>query len=333
MAYSREVYLEASRELETRKLSAERELENRRKRLYLVCPRAGEIERELVHISVKAAKAVVSGSDIKKEMLQLKNKSLSLQQELNGILEKRGLSPDYLEPHYHCPLCRDTGNIDGKMCVCMKSLLRQTAYRYVNSESKLVLTDFDSFDSSCYPDIKKENSAKTIREYMMSVLSFCRKYAREFSQDSQSLIFQGPPGVGKTFLSLAIAKEVIDGGYGVIYVSAPKMLKRLENEYFGRSGNEGGASEALMSECDLLIIDDLGSEFVTKYSVAAVYNIINTRMLADMPTIISTNYTVTKMQEIYGERLLSRIMGVFDRVEFCGNDIRQIRKKRNNQGG
>ncbi|MBR2177411.1 MAG: ATP-binding protein [Clostridia bacterium] len=330
MSYSREVFSEAAAVMEKRRLLSEQELEERRHRLYLVCPRAQEIERSLVRTSVAAAKAVVAGADIKDELAKLKDRSLQLQTELQEILEKRKLPRNYLEQQFECEKCSDTGYIDGKMCSCMKQLLRQTAYQFVNGESKLALTDFDSFVLEYYPDTALPVSGKSVREYMRSVLRFCRRYAENFSEESSSLLFQGGPGLGKTHLSLAIAKEVIDRGCGVIYVSAPNMLKRLEDEHFGRSSNERGVSAELMSECDLLIIDDLGTEFITKFSIPAIYNILNTRILSELPTIISTNLSMKGLQEIYGDRMISRIIGMLDRVEFKGNDIRQLKRRERN---
>ena len=159
------------------------------------------------------------------------------------------------------------------------------------------------------------------------MLKFCKKYADEFSGDSHSLLFQGGPGLGKTHLSLSIAQAVIDKGYGVIYVSAPNILSRLESERFGNNAERKGETEQFLNECDLLILDDLGTEFQTKYTSSAVYNIINTRLITNRPTIISTNLSGKEIQELYGARMMSRIIGMLDRVEFIGNDIRQIKRR------
>ena len=140
------------------------------------------------------------------------------------------------------------------------------------------------------------------------------------------MLFAGKTGLGKTHLSLAIAQTVIENGYGVIYVSAPNILSRLESNQFSGRSVERTEDEQLLQECDLLIIDDLGTEFVTKFTQAAIYNIINTRLNSGKPVIISTNYSTKELEDIYGNRMVSRIVGVLRKIEFFGSDIRQKKK-------
>ena len=155
---------------------------------------------------------------------------------------------------------------------------------------------------------------------------YCKNYADNFSLKSPSLILYGATGLGKTHLSLAIAGEVIGKGFGVIYGSAQNLLNRLENEKFGRSGQDGDTLSLLL-ECDLLILDDLGAEFSTAFTLSAIYNIINSRMLASLPTIISTNLEPGELDKKYDQRIASRILGSFTPVYFCGRDIRQLKIK------
>ncbi len=327
MGYSNEVYEYALHELQNRRLFAEQELMKRRNMLYEICPRAEEIERELVKISVSAGKKVVMGANVREELEILKEKSLILQNELSEILKSRSLPSNYLEEWYTCDKCKDTGNIDGIMCSCMKSLLKKHAYEQLNRISPLSLCSFETFSLNYYSEAADEKTGRIPYNYMQSVLKFCKKYADEFSEQSHSLLFQGGPGLGKTHLSLSVAQSVIDKGYGVIYVSAPNIFSRLEREHFGNDFEQKGKTEELLNECDLLILDDLGTEFQSKYTASEVYNVINTRMLTSRPTIISTNLTIKEMQELYGNRMVSRIIGMLDRVEFIGNDIRQIKRR------
>lgn len=327
MGYSREVYDEALEKLEKRRLYSEQELDKRRQRLFEFSPRAEQIEHQLAKTSIAAAKAVLSGADIKTELESLKVKNLALQQELNDILDKLNFAQNWLEEWHTCEKCKDTGYIDGKMCDCLKKLLKDTANEQLNRISPLSLSDFDSFSLEYYSKIPKKENAKSPYEQMSGVLANCKKYAENFSTESRSLLFQGGPGLGKTHLSLAIAKSAIDKGYGVIYVSAPAMLLKLENERFGRRDTSKNDTEQLIMNCDLLIIDDLGTEFATNFTVSAIYNIINTRMITSKPTIISTNLSVKELQEKYNERTASRIIGMLRRVEFVGTDIRQQLKR------
>ena len=327
MAYSTELYENARREMERRRTIAEQELDRRRSELFEKCPEAQSIEENLTKISVAAGRAVLSGADIRSELEALKDKSLRLQERLDDLLVKNGYGKNWLEEWYVCKKCGDKGFVDGKMCSCMKSLLRQMSYDELNSISPLELSSFESFDLKYYPDQTDERTGKNPNYVMSKALSFCTRYAEEFTTRSHSLIFQGDSGLGKTHLSLAIASKVIEKGYGVIYVSTPAVLSKLENERFYSRGEQRSSTEQLLCECDLLILDDLGTEFSTKFSVAEIYNILNTRMMSSLPTIISTNLTLARIQEQYGSRLVSRVIGGLDRVELIGTDVRQLKRR------
>ncbi len=326
MGYSSGIYDSAKKTMENRRLLAEEELDNRRDRLYRKAPRTQEIERELVHISVSAARSVLSGADKTEKLTELRDKSLSLQSELTGILRSLGLPENYLDPWYQCSDCRDTGYIDGRMCSCMKHLLRQTAYEELNRSSPLSLCGFDSFSVDYYSKDTIAMGGRTVNDYMNGVYRYCRRYADQFDSFSEGLIFMGGTGLGKTHLSLAIAREVIEKGFGVIYVSAPNILSRLETSQFGGRSDDRIEDEQLLQECDLLIIDDLGTEFVTKFTQAAIYNIINTRLNSGKPVIISTNLSTKELENIYGTRMVSRIVGMLRRIDFFGCDIRQLKR-------
>ncbi len=333
MGYARDVYDEAEKKLERRRMYNEQALEKRRQILYQRSPRAEELVHLTAKTSIAAARAVFSGADAKNELEKLKVKNLAYQDELHQILLKFGFPDNYLEEWHKCDQCGDTGYVGGKMCSCMRTLLRETAYERLNKISPLSLSDFDSFSLDYYSDSLLNGGKTSARAVMTKVLAFCRKYAYDFSENSRSLLFQGGPGLGKTHLSLSVAKTAIDRGYGVIYVSAPAILSKIENERFSGRGREEN-SEQLVLDCDLLIIDDLGTEFTTKFSVSAIYNIINSRMIMSKPTIISTNLTIAELQEKYNFRTVSRIIGMLDRVEFVGSDIRQQkRRERKTNGG
>lgn len=329
MGYSSEVYDEAEAKLERRRILSEQELDKRRRVLFLRSPRAEKIEQTIAKTSVAAAKAVFGGADIKTELEALRAKNLTLQKELYDIIKSLGFPENYLERWHKCSKCKDTGYIDGKMCDCMKKLLRETAYEKLNRMTPLSLSDFESFSLDYYSKTSAAEGKISPYTQMNGVLAFCKKYAATFSEDSRSLLFQGPPGLGKTHLSLAIAKEVIDKGYGVVYVSAPAILTKIENEHFDIKKPES-PTEQIVTECDLLILDDLGTEFTSRFTVSAVHNIINTRMITSKPTIISTNLTLTELQEKYNTRIVSRIIGMLDRVEFVGVDIRQQKRRKQN---
>ncbi len=324
MGYSSETYMQAKTALERQRIKNEQQLEQRRQLLFSRSPRAKEIEYAIAKTSVAAAKAVFGGKDLKMELAKLKLNNQALQKELADMIAGFGLPANYLEMWYRCDKCRDYGFVDDKICTCMKALLRDIEYQKLNAISPLKLSDFDTFSLEYYS--KAPSSERPVSDYthMSMVLGFCRRYAREFSENSRSLLFQGGPGLGKTHLSLAIAKAAIDSGHGVIYVSAPAILHKIEREHF--SNKTDNETEQTITECDLLILDDLGTEFTTNFTVSALYNIINTRMITSKPTIISTNLTISDLQEKYNIRMISRIIGMLDRVEFVGTDIRQLKK-------
>ena len=323
MGYSNGTYTQAREILEKQRIRNEQELENRREILYKRSPRAKQLEQSIAKTSILAARTIFRGGNVREEMEKMKEKNLKAQKELESIILSYGFPKNYLDMQYKCSKCNDTGYANDRMCECMKRLCRDIEYKKLNEMSPLELSSFDTFSLEYYSSEGGDDSDKAKME---KILRNCRKYAEEFSLRSKSMLFQGGPGLGKTHLSLAIAKEVLDNGYGVIYVSAPTVLKKLENEYFGYQNDSSRTLENIL-ECDLLIIDDLGTEFDTKFTTTTIYNIMNSRMLSSKPTIISTNMSIGDMEKKYDMRIVSRIIGTFGRVVFFGSDIRQKKKK------
>lgn len=323
MGYGREIYLSAEKILRERRRKAQEEAEQRKAAFYRACPQAREADRRLASTAVRAAKAVLTGKEARGRLQKLKEENRAVQAEYGRLLAEHGLKPEDLKPRYACSKCGDTGYLDGRMCACMKSLLRSESYRRLNELTPLSLSTFDSFSLTWYPDKAREGRPSD-REIMGDTLRFCVAYARHFSTRSPNLIMTGGTGLGKTHLSLAIANSAIQKGFGVVYCSVGDLVKKLEDEHFGR-GDGTDPSGPLLS-CDLLILDDLGTEFRSSFSSAAIYGIVNGRLLAKKPTIISTNLTVKEMMEYYSERFASRIIGSYRRVVFVGKDVRQQKR-------
>ncbi|MBQ6570049.1 MAG: ATP-binding protein, partial [Clostridia bacterium] len=193
----------------------------------------------------------------------------------------------------------------------------------LNEQSPLKLSSFDDIDINYYP--ADGAGAISPRKRMESIIGFCKKYAEDFSLSSQSLLFMGATGLGKTHLSLAIADVVTKKGFGVVYGSAQGFLNQLEQEHFGKNNAQGDEYRTMLLDCDLLILDDLGSEFSTSFTVSSIYDIINTRILSGKPTIISTNLTLAEIEDRYSERILSRLCGCYKVFKFDGSDIRTMR--------
>lgn len=332
--YDREVYESADRILRERRRAAEAKAGRSRAALYGACPEAQELERRLAATAVAAARAVLGGKSAREQLERLREQNRALRGELSALLRKANLSEEDLEPRYTCPLCGDTGYADGKMCSCLKRLLREEAYKRLNAMTPLSLSTFGDFSLDYYPEQPEPGSGRSPRSAMREICSNCRRYAETFSPGSQSLLLQGGTGLGKTHLSLAIANEVLQKGFGVVYCSVNSLISRMEGEHFGRdesSGDTGG----LLESCDLLILDDLGTEFRSSFSVAAIYSIVNSRLLLRRPTIISTNLSMRELQERYSDRFASRIAGNYVRLMFLGHDNRVqrlLQKNAKNEG-
>ena len=193
----------------------------------------------------------------------------------------------------------------------------------LNNSSAMNLCSFDTFDLNFYPEDSESTIGVSVRRIMEANYKFCRDYADKFSLPCVGILMNGGTGLGKTHLSLAIGKEVIEKGYSVIYGSAPDLLKRIENEKF--RGSDEADTAQLLYECDLLIIDDLGAEFESKFNDSVIYNLLNTRMNAGKPVIASTNFQTSELQKRYGDRIASRLF-TMEILTFYGNDIRLMKK-------
>lgn len=323
MGYSKEIYDKVQKELYDIKMEAVDELNRKKDILYNRFPEAAEIEKQLSATAIKAARAVISGANSKDELLKLRQTTKNLRERLTHILKSVNLPENYLELNYRCKKCSDEGYIDGIMCDCMKKMMKKEVYNELNKMSPLELSSFENFSLDFYSDTPQPNSELTPKKRMAKILEFCKKYASQFKKNSPSLLMTGSTGLGKTHLSLAIAKEVIEKGFGVIYGSAQNIISKMEKEKFRGYQNSSDETERHYIDCDLLIIDDLGTEYLTSFSSAAIYNIVNSRIMMNKPTIISTNLSMKELEKNYSQRMVSRIIGNNIRLEFLGSDIRQ----------
>ncbi|MGN1442593.1 MAG: ATP-binding protein [Acutalibacteraceae bacterium] len=325
MAYKKSVYEKAAQRLEARKKKAEDEQKMRRNAAAVRCPELLSVEREMADCAVQAVKAIALGDDAEQQVMKISKKSLQAQHKRKELLKSAGLPEDYLDAKYTCPVCRDTGFHDGYYCDCYKKLIRQTAVDELGISAQIRKCTFESFRLDCYPNSVDPVLGISQREQMQTVYEYCRDWAKDFSHRSTGLIMLGKTGLGKTHLSLAILGVVINKGYSVYYNSVQNIMDSLQKEHFGKTAyNSEEGIEGDLYESDLLILDDLGAEFSTQFTVAELYNILNTRMINSKPIIISTNLTVREIEEKYSQRIASRIVGSCMPLQFCGRDIRQI---------
>ena len=328
MGYSNSVYKAASDILHERRLNAEKAAERRKEEVYERFPRVKELEKQISMGGIKTARAVLAGGDVKKAVSKLRDQDLAMQAEVKRILTDNGYPANYFEPKYFCKKCEDKGyyDINGKTvrCSCMKSALVTCACAELNRYAPLSLSTFESFDLEYYDKSINPKVKTSPYEHMSKVFRLCQNYADNFSKNSESILMSGETGLGKTHLSLAIANEVIKKGYGVVYASAPPIISKLEKEYF--SSDKDDSLFSMLADCDLLIIDDLGTEFYSQFAVSQFYNLFNSRMLSNKPININTNLTITELKEKYTDRFVSRICGNARQLDFLGRDIR-IRRK------
>lgn len=325
MGYSKEIYRATKAKMEERRTRAERMSEQVRTEVYRRVPRIEELEKEISMCGISAARAVLTGGDVKSAVQNLRNKSLAMQNEVKKLLVENGYDENCFEPHYSCKYCKDTGYIEkeGKTvyCPCFKRLLVATACEELNRTAPLRLSTFESFNLDMYSHEIDKESGVSPYDKMQKIYNYCVQYAKTFTPQSKSILMRGGTGLGKTHLSLAIANEVTRRGFGVIYVSAPMLMSTLSNMHFSRESNDTEYFD-MLTKCDLLIIDDLGTEYSTPFSNTQFYNLCNSRMLSRKPLIINTNLSVNELEKTYTSRFISRIYGEGVRLNFVGDDIR-----------
>lgn len=326
MPYKREIFEKAQEILDKRRNQAEAKNTAVMMMFENTEPLYREYKNEMIASVKEAVKAIDMSPDKAAEFVEKqKIRNLAAQQNVKKLLEKHGLPEDYLEVKYFCPICEDTGVTGTRLCTCHIELLKDLAYEEAGKKSPLKICTFEDFKLSYYSDKAESSYDISPRERMAEILEFCRQYAEDFDRRAPSVLMTGQTGLGKTHLSLAIAGKVIEKGYSVLYNSAQNFFRELQNERFGKSGSS--AFENMMLECDLLVIDDLGAEFSTSFTVSALYNIVNTRINTGLPTIISTNLNLTEIENQYSNRISSRFIGEYSHLIFEGKDIRQMRKE------
>lgn len=320
MAYSEQVLRRARARLEQAKAEHERENEQLRADAYRRFPRLQELDRELrLTMTQLVSHALRQGSA--EALEQIKANNLALQREREWILEAGELE-DYLAETPFCPHCGGSGYVGSKMCSCLSDLCRQEQKKELTSLLGSGNESFDDFRLDVYPDSYNAKLGVSPRKLMQSNFNICRKYAQTFSPASGSLLFSGATGLGKTFLSACIARQVAESGFSVVYETAIRLFSDFENEKFGSAEEPKGLTRKYL-DCDLLIIDDLGTEMTTQFTISALYTVINTRMMEHRATIISTNLSDTELEGRYHPQIASRLIGTFRLVQFAGEDIRR----------
>lgn len=328
MANNKEIFSKAINEINHRRNMANAENAFHFQEIEKNVPEIAEINMQLAKTGMQIVNIIRSGENVSGKISELKAKNLQAQKMIKEMLVQHGYPDDYLDIKYSCRKCSDTGFIKSEKCSCLKNLVASMTAAEMNKKSHINLCSFNTFDLSMYRgnDIAETENYRNI---MSKVFSYCRDYADKFNTSSENILMFGRTGLGKTHLSLAIANEVLKKGYNVLYDSTLNYLNQIEKEYFGRD-TSGSDTLGLLISADLLILDDLGSEYDKPFYVSTIYNIINTRLNKRLPTIVNTNLRHEEMLKKYEERIISRLFAIYKSLGFVGKDIRLIRRKMDN---
>lgn len=303
-----------------------RKLEKRREEIKNKYPEILELDTTIQKLCLNLSMAALKGITDPNELKNIKEEITDLRAKKYEMLVSHGYNPEYLNLHYNCPKCKDTGFIGIEKCSCFKSKLIKLYYKDSELEEAVKTNNFKNFNINLYPNHKLNDERYTPRKNIEDILEYITgEYLSNFKNSNTNLLFYGNSGTGKTFLSWCIAKELLDKGFLVVYKTADDLLRALKEIKF----NNDTDLENLLINCDLLIIDDLGSEQITDFSSAELFTLINKKILKNKKMLISTNLSLPLISKRYSERISSRIIGEFKLFKFFAEDIRiQLNLKR-----
>lgn len=330
MAYDGRIMRRAQQRFEDDKRRRQEEFRRRQEAVYLKEPRLREIQRELNStMSRIITSALRRGTDPRPAVAVLRDRNLSLQQERAALLRNLGLPADYLEEKPACPLCGDTGYHGEAVCRCLRGYYAKEQQAELSRMLDLGNQSFDTFSLEWYSPQPLPQMGISPRQNMERNKDICVDYAYDFNAKSGNLLLTGAPGLGKTFLSACIARVVSEKGYSVVYDTARHIFEQFEARKF-RWEEDGGAADGVSRalNCDLLILDDLGTEMTTAFVQSAFYQIVNTRLIEGRSTIISTNLSMAEIGQRYLQQAASRVEGEYQILIFFGEDIRLLKKER-----
>ena len=332
MAYDGKILARVREIIAEKKRNNESEQSRRRDAVYASIPAVMDIEAEITTLmSGVVAEALRKGADAGAAVSSAKEKCETLLKRRAELLLSGGYPANYIDEIYDCPACGDTGYVLGKPCSCLKELYKSETVGELSQMLNIDGQCFEKFNLSFYDNVPDYETGKVPCQTMSNILNLCRDYAADFKPSSVNLLFRGGTGLGKTFLSASIAKVVSEKGFSVVYDTAVSVMEAFELQKFDRSGE--GAEEISSRvrrymDCDLLILDDLGTEMTTSFTQSALYTLVNGRLIKGGKTIISTNLSEDEMRKRYTPQIVSRLEGEYHILNFAGRDIRAIKHER-----
>lgn len=328
----KDLYKTIINEYKDKRIKALKILDDKKNKLYNKIPQLKKIDELLYTTGLQLSKQILLSennlSNLEEKIKELEQKMMDLNIEKGELLTKYGYSSDFLELKYECNICNDTGFINNKECKCFKKRLIEMAYENSNLNILLDYQSFDNFNFLYYSEEKDEEEGLSPRENIRNVFNKCQYFVRNFNTIDKNLFMYGPTGLGKTFLSSCIAKKLLDSGKIVFYQTAYNIFEILESYKFNKEPESNQLIKEQVKalyEVDLLIIDDLGTEFSSTFTNAAFFNILNTRILNKKKTIINTNLEMEDIVEKYSDRVISRILDKYIILKFFGEDIRKLK--------
>ncbi len=325
MAYERSLYQMVENEYEELRRHNQEDLEARRRAVYIAVPKIEVIDKEIQSAGLSIVSlAVANPLDMQAKITALRDRQKMLQIRRKALLLENGFAEDELSLRYMCEHCQDTGVRGDKSCECYKRRLVMKAFEKSNLSQQLRSQSFKTFDWSLYSQECDPRYGISPFAAMQNIVEISKNFINDFERTDKNLLFWGESGLGKTFLSTCIAKELIKKGYSVIYETTYQIVSLLEDYKFKRSSDlsELKMQTERLYESDLLILDDLGAEFSTAYTNAALFDILNSRLITNKKTIINTNLSMQELSDRYSERVISRIMGSYQALQFIGEDLR-----------
>ena len=325
MTYSKEILTRARQRLEKAREDRQSLLTAREQEVYAKLPRVWEIDKQLRSSMAQAVQAAFAkGADAQEVLAGIKEQNIALQAERKALIAAN-FPAEYLDDGPVCPHCEGVGYIGAKMCSCLQALCQEELKKTISLFAAGERT-FADFRLDYYSDAIVPQYGVSCRTIMSKTLDVCKKYAAEFTPASGNLLFNGGTGLGKTFLSACIAREVAEKGYSVAYETASRLFAKLEKDHF-RPDEDSVREVAELYNCALLIIDDLGTELTGAFTVSALYALLNDRLLTGKSTIISTNLNMDEIRQRYSPQIASRLEGGYKVLRFVGQDIRVMKNK------